>query len=332
MKNLIIVLFILIIYNLTFNIENCEGQWIHQSGVTTNNISQTAENTIYFKSILDKEWPFTQNRINENIEFHFYNPADSIKSNEQDSNITKSNEPVLKTDSIISKEKDTIITKINKPVLIIDSIKSKEQDSNITKIVKPIIKKDTVKIIEKIPHALNAITFQPIGLFLFFTNFEYDRAVTNSLALGGKITFTTLLLRSSLEKMVKKEKDKKPISTLSSFGMGFNFRYFPGNRAVEGFFLGGAIEGLAITFDEIKENKSYDSLTYQTTTTSTINHRKLTLTRIEFEIGARTKISSGTEGFIIQWTLGAGVGYWNDGQKNGAIPLGSIGFGIGYAF
>lgn len=313
----------------TLCIEHCEGQWLHQSGVINTNISCNSGNTFIFKGQFNNGLYFTQN---ENNGFRFFNPFDTIIKTEQDSNITKSVEPVLKTDSIKNKEQDTSITKIIKPVIINDSLKNIVQDSNITKSKIPIIKTDTVKIETKTPPALNSITFQPIGLFLLMTNIEYDRAVINNLSLGAKITFSPFLLRNALEKSVKKEKDKEPLKTFSSFGLGFNFRYYPGNRAIEGFFLGAAVEGLSLKFDEIKENKTIDSLTFQTTTTNTINHRKLTLTRIEFEIGSRTKVSSGTEGFVIQWTLAAGVGYWNDGQGRGVIPLGSIGFGIGYAF
>jgi|WetSurMetagenome_2_1015567.scaffolds.fasta_scaffold142861_2 hypothetical protein len=336
------------IFISTFNIvctRDCLSQWIHQSGITNNNITQAEMYTFSSKNISYNGWYFSPNLTNEKIRFFFYNPIDSIKSNEQDTNITKSINPadsIKNNDSIITKSinpadsinkfLDTSITKINKPVLIKDSIKNKEPDSNITKDIKTIIKRDTVKILVKTPPALNSITFQPIGLFLLFTNFEYDRAIIRNLSVGAKITFTTFLLSSVLEKTQKKEKDRTPIKTLSSFGIGGHLRYFPGNRAIEGFFLGGAVEGLTIKYDETKENKSYDSLMNQTTVTNTINHKKATLTRIEFEIGARTVVSSGTGGFTIQWSLGAGVGYWNDGKKNGVIPLGSMGFGIGYAF
>jgi len=346
MKKLFFSLAFVLILHCALLIDNCMCQWIHQSGVTNNNITQAEMYTFSSKNISYNGWYFSQNLTNEKIRFFFSNPIDSIKSNEQDTNITKSINPLDSTknidsiitksinpaDSVKNKALDTSITKINKPVLINDSLKNIEQDSNFTKNIKTIIKRDTVKIITKIPPVFNSITFQPIGLLLLFTNFEYDRAIIRNLSVGAKITFTTFLLSSILEKTQKKEKDRTPIKTLSSFGIGGHLRYFPGNRAIEGFFLGGAVEGLTIKYDETKENKSYDTLMNQTTVTNTINHKKATLTRIEFEIGARTVVSSGTGGFTVQWSLGAGVGYWDDGKKNGVIPLGSIGFGIGYAF
>jgi hypothetical protein len=311
MKKLFFLLSVLtlsfIILNSSLFIGDIKAQLIKSP---KNNSVYKADNMFFLQSISDKGLISTQNVINGNYIIKFYNPADSIKSKTQDSNMINS----------------------NKTVLTNDTIKNKGQDSSITKINKPVLKSDTVKIlVEKIP-ALNSITFQPIGLFLLFTNFEYDRAVIRNLSLGIKVTFTALLIRNSLANLSKKEKDRTPIKTLSSFGFGGHFRYYPGNRSIEGFFLGGAIEGIALKFDETKENKSFNQITNTIDTLTTINHRKITLTRIEFEIGSRTKISSGTEGFTIQWTLGAGVGYWNDGQSHGAVPLGSIGFGIGYSF
>lgn len=329
MKKIICSIVILLTSLCTLFIGNCTGSLYPQNGYFNEADLFPPLSSGIFKSIFGKGIYFSRVNANENIRFFVLNPLDSITDKGQDSTEVKE----IKNDTVITKGQDSSVIKGLRPVIIkADTLKDKIPDTTKTKVYKPVTKSDTVKITVKVPNAPNSITFQPIGLFLLMTNIEYDRAVTNSLSLGAKITFSPFLLRKTLEKGIKKEKDKKQLSTFSTFGMGFNFRYYPGNRAVEGFFLGGAIEGLSVKFDEIKENKTIDSLTFQTVTTSTINHRKLTLTRIEFEIGSRTKVSSCTEGFVIQWTLAAGVGYWNDGQKKGVIPLGSIGFGIGYAF
>lgn len=206
-------------------------------------------------------------------------------------------------------------------------ITKKEDNDSLKKITKSdIIQSNVKELIAK-----NSITIQPLGLILLFTNIEYDRAISKYFSAGLKITFTTFLLR----KGIKFTGDKKDVdnaeaqkNSLSSFGIGGHIRYYPGNKAVEGFFLGGAVENLTLKFDE-KKTKNNVVTTIPNTTT---------LWRIEFEIGSRNKISSLQGGFTIQWTLGAGVGYYKNTNgnvkkdKKGVIPLGSIGFGIGYSF
>lgn len=226
--------------------------------------------------------------------------------------------------------------------LIKDIIRSEQITGNFTMVrndstIKSKLKSDTVKtklssdtinnpIKESI--AKNSITFQPIGLVLLLTNIEYDRAISNNFSTGIKTTFTAFLLRKGItfsgnQSDVDKAETIK--NSISSFGIGSHIRYYPGNKAIEGFFLGIAVEGLSGKYDELKKTQGTDSL-------STIIHNEASLWRMEFEIGSRSKISGSQGGFTIQWSLGAGIGFWKKEKDKGVVPLGSIGFGIGYSF
>lgn len=240
--------------------------------------------------------------------------GESIKIKTGDGNLF-----VFKMDEIEKMTKEKIAVKeedINK--VKIDSVK----EGNIKKDLKT---KSTKKK-EKLPVAKNSFTIQPIGLLTLLTNFEYDRSLSGSFSTGLKVSFMTFFLRGAITfEGSKSDVDNAEAmkESLSSWGIGTHIRYYPGNRAIEGFFLGLAFEKLSASFDEIegetvKVKKEYTA----------------DLSRLEFEIGHRSKLSGGQGGFTIQWSLGAGVGFGSSSKEKESftIPIGSFGFGIGYSF
>jgi hypothetical protein len=191
--------------------------------------------------------------------------------------------------------------------------------------LKKVTKTDTSKTNVKELIAKNSITIQPLGLILLLANIEYDRSITKELSAGLKITFTTFLLRNGITftgKQSDVDNAESIKKSLKSFGIGGHIRYYPSNKAIEGFFLGLALESLTGSYDEIKTKYGI----------KTTNHIEASLVRLEFEIGERYKISNLQGGFTIQWTLGAGAGFWKKDKEKGTVPLGSIGFGLGYSF
>lgn len=256
----------------------------------------------------------------------------SIKIQTKDNNIF-----VFKTDEILKMTKEEVTLKK-------DEIKKDVKDSTKNKVETEIIKKDTlknkdVKVTqnkEKELLASNSFTIQPFGLFTLLSNIEYDRAITRVLSMGVKINLVTFLARYAVT-FTGKQKDvdnaESIKKTLSGIGIGTHIRFYPGVRAVEGFFLGGALDWNSLKYDEIKTGTSYNQSTMTNEITKTKIPHNASLTRLEFEIGSRSKLSSKQDGFAIQWSLGAGAGFWNDGvKKKGVIPVLSFGFGIGYAF
>jgi hypothetical protein len=196
-----------------------------------------------------------------------------------------------------------------------------------------VTKKDTLKKVEsenlkKQPFAKNSLTIQPIGLLTLLTNIEYDRALSNGFSVGLKISFMTFFARGFVEfEGNKSDVDNAEAmkESLSAWGIGSHIRIYTGSRAVEGFFLGLAFEKLSVNYDEVEG-----------TTVKKTTNRTIGLVRLEFEIGNRIKLSSKKGGFTILWTLGAGVGFLNGigkkGDESSTIPIGSIGFGLGYSF
>jgi|GEM_PF-3145502 hypothetical protein len=265
-------------------------------------------------------------------------PGESIKIKTGDNNLfvfkmdeiekMTREEVVIKKDDTKKVEKDSIIKKDETKKIDKDSIKSKDIKSGL----KSDISQNKIKELL----ADNSITIQPIGLFTLLTNIEYDRALLRSLSMGLKLNIVTFLSRYALQfEGKKKDVDNAESikSTFSGWGIGTHIRYYPGNRSVEGFFLGGALDGTFAKYDEVKTVKNYNSVTGITDTSQTTVPHKPTVVRLEFEIGNRSKLSNGKDGFVIQWSLGAGAGFWNDGGSGkGVIPLISFGFGIGYAF
>lgn len=220
--------------------------------------------------------------------------------------------------------KVTEIEKITKQEI---TVKKEKTDSIKTKNVKK-TETDTKK--EKELIAKNSITIQPIGLLTLLTNIEYDRALGSSVSMGLKISFMTFFARGMLSFEGNKQDVDKAESmkeSISAWGIGSHFRLYPGGKAIEGFFLGLAFEKLSLGYDEV----NYDSNNVKTTKSFSPG-----LVRLEFEIGAKSKLSSNVGGFTISWSLGAGVGFMSGigdkGDESGTIPLGSFGFGIGYSF
>lgn len=200
-----------------------------------------------------------------------------------------------------------------------------------------ILKKEEIKINEKGVQeqkqkkqyfAQNSMTIQPIGLFTALTNIEYDRNLSSNFSTGVKFSFMTFFGRGFIEFEGEKndvENAEAMKKSLSAWGVGSHLRYYPGNKAVQGFFFGLAFENLFFNYDEVDGDIVKE-----------VKNRDVGLFRLEFEIGNRIKLSSQKAGFTIQWTLGAGIGFVSGIGKNGdessTIPLGSIGLGLGYSF
>jgi hypothetical protein len=245
--------------------------------------------------------------------------GESVKIKTKDGNYF-----VFKMDEIEKMTKEEIIIKK-------DETKKIESDSIKTKVIKSSLKSDTNKTKKKELIANNSVTIQPIGLLTLLSNIEYDRALSKNFSTGLKISFMTFFLRNAISfegNPVDVENAETIRGSLSAWGIGSHIRYYPGDRATEGFFLGLAFERLAFSGDEVNGD----------ITKTTINH-KLNIIRLEFEIGSRSKLSSGKGGLTIQWSLGAGVGFGNGwfGNKGSedeskTIPVGSFGFGLGYSF
>jgi hypothetical protein len=242
-------------------------------------------------------------------------PGESIKIKTSDGNLF-----VFKMDEIERMKKEEIF--IKKEEVKIDSIKAKN--------IKSSLKSDSIKKKIKELSADNSVTIQPIGLLTLLTNIEYDRALSKNFSMGLKVSFMTFFLRNAITfegAKSKVENAEKMKESASSWGIGGHIRYYPGTAAIEGFFLGLAVEKLSVNVDEISGN-----------ITKTIKNHSTSILRLEFEIGNRIKLSSGKGGFTIQWTLGAGAGFgsgWfgNDSEdETTTIPVGSIGLGIGYSF
>jgi len=235
-------------------------------------------------------------------------PGESIKIKSKDGNLF-----VFKMDEIEKMTKEEVIIKKDTIKKVVkDSIKTKDKSNKIQSPVKELIAK-------------NSITFQPIGLFLLLTNIEVDRAISKNFSAGLKISFMTFLIRNAL----KFEGNKSDVDnaeamkeSISAWGIGGHIRYYPGDRAVEGFFLGLALENLSGKFDEVKTKD----------TVKTTTHYEAGLTRFEFEIGSKNKLGSGKGGVTITWSFGVGAGFWSKGSDSGVVPVGSIGFGLGYSF
>jgi hypothetical protein len=231
--------------------------------------------------------------------------GESIKIKTNDGNLF-----IFKMDEIEKMTKEELVIKKDE-IKKVDSIKTMnvnlKSDSNKTK-VKELIAK-------------NAFTIQPIGIFTLLTNIQYDRAISKNFSAGLKLSYMFFLIRGAISftgNPSDVESADAMKKSLSAWGIGTNLKYYPGGRAIEGFSLGLAIEKLSVTGDEIKKGIT--------------THHNIGLTRIEFEIGTLSKISSRQGGFTIMWSLGAGVGLGSDGDKSITIPLGSFGFGIGYSF
>ncbi|MBE2218773.1 MAG: hypothetical protein IAE90_11245 [Ignavibacteria bacterium] len=218
------------------------------------------------------------------------------------------------------------VKKITKEEIVIkkEEIKKVEIDSTQIKLDK--LKSEINKKKKKIPTAENSLTLQPLGLATLLTNIEYDRALTSSFSMGLKISFMTFLLRNAItftgdpDDVRKAELMKE---SLSAWGIGTHMRLYTGGKAVEGFFVGLAIEKISMSGDDL-------------TGEGVKKEVDIGLIRLEFEIGNRIKLSSKQSGFTILWTLGAGVGFasgWGDkGDESSTVPIGSIGFGLGYSF
>ena len=218
------------------------------------------------------------------------------------------------------------VKKITKEEIVIkkEEIKKVEIDSTQIKLDK--LKSEINKKKKKIPTAENSLTLQPLGLATLLTNIEYDRALTSSFSMGLKISFMTFLLRNAItftgdpDDVRKAELMKE---SLSAWGIGTHMRLYTGGKAVEGFFVGLAIEKISMSGDDLTGEGAKKEV-------------DIGLLRLEFEIGNRIKLSSKQSGFTILWTLGAGVGFasgWGDkGDESSTVPIGSIGFGLGYSF
>ncbi len=232
-------------------------------------------------------------------------PGKSFKIKTKDGNIF-----IFKMDEINNMTKEEIV--IKKDEVKSDTVKTK------------IIKSDSIKSKVKLTSAKNSFTIQPIGLLTLLTNIEYDRAISGKFSVGLKVSFMTFFLRNALKfegNPFDVENAELMRETLSAWGIGGHIRLYTGSKAVEGFFLGIAVEKLSVSGDEMKNE------TDRTIITHTYN-----LVRLEFEIGNRIKLSGRTGGFTILWSLGAGVGFGGDEKDNITVPLGSIGFGMGYSF
>jgi hypothetical protein len=223
--------------------------------------------------------------------------GESIKIKTKDGNLF-----VFKMDEIDKMTKEEIVIK--------------KQDT--VKVTKDTLK---TKIKEKEILADNSITFQPIGLLTVLSNIEFDHAFSRSFSAGIKFSYVAFLLRAAISFEGNKQDVEEAEATkesLAGWGLGGHLRYYPGARAIESFFLGLAFETLSFSYDEIDNGVA--------------KNQTAGLIRLEFEIGDRIKLSKGKGGFTFLWTLGAGVGFYNKEPDNGTIPLGSIGFGIGYSF
>jgi hypothetical protein len=232
-------------------------------------------------------------------------PGESIKIKTKDGNTF-----VFKMDEIEKMTREEVV--IKKEEVKTDSLKVKT------------VKTDTNKTKVKELTAKNSFTFQPIGLATLLTNFEFDRAISGSASIGLKVSFMTFLLRNAISfegNPYDVENAELMKESLSAWGIGGHIRLYPGGRAIEGFFLGIAAEKLTASGEEYKSEHD------RTKVKHTYN-----IVRLEFEIGNRIKLSNRVGGFTILWTLGAGAGFVNDEKDSETIPLGSIGFGIGYSF
>ena len=239
-------------------------------------------------------------------------PGESIKIQTKDGNTF-----VFKMDEVQKMTKEEVVIKKEEIKKVgIDSTEIKRLESEINKKKK---KKET-------PAAENSLTLQPLGLATLLTNIEYDRALTSSFSMGLKISFMTFLLRNAITFTgdpddVKKAELMK--ESLSAWGIGTHMRLYTGGKAVEGFFVGLAIEKISMSGDDLTGEGAKKEV-------------NIGLLRLEFEIGNRIKLSSKQSGFTILWTLGAGVGFasgfGDKGDESSTVPIGSIGFGLGYSF
>jgi hypothetical protein len=234
-------------------------------------------------------------------------PGESIKIKTNDGNTF-----VFKMDEVQKMIKEEIV------------IKKVESDS--IKIKKDKLKSELKNKKNNLPVAKNSLTMQPFGLVTLLTNIEYDRALTSSFSMGLKISFMTFLFRNAITFEGSKsdvEKAELMKESLSAWGIGTHMRLYTGGRAVEGFFLGLAVEKISMSGDDL-------------TGEGVKKEVNIGLMRLEFEIGNRIKLSSQQGGFTILWTLGAGVGFLSGlgdkGDESSTIPLGSFGFGLGYSF
>lgn len=239
--------------------------------------------------------------------------GESVKIKTKDGNLF-----VFKQDEIEKLTKEEIILKK-------EEVKKVENDSVKTKNMKTGLKTDANENKKKELNAKNSITIQPIGLFTLLSNIEYDRALSGTFSAGIKISYMTFLLRGAISFKSDNPSDADNAEamkkSLSGWGIGGHIRIYPGSHAVEHFFLGIAVEKLSISYDKVEGDL------VKTTTPNTAN-----LVRLEFEIGDRIKLSNKEGGFTILWSLGAGVGFGSAEEKDFTIPLGSIGFGLGYSF
>ncbi|RPI17461.1 MAG: hypothetical protein EHM58_09090 [Ignavibacteriae bacterium] len=240
-------------------------------------------------------------------------PGVSVKIKTNDGNIF-----IFKMDEIEKMTKEEVVIKKD----VSDSIKTKDLKTN--------LKQETPKKKKKELIAKNSITIQPIGLFTVLSNIEYDRALSSSFSMGLKISFMTFFARGAFTFEGDKEdvdKAETMKESLSAWGIGTHMRLYTGGKAVEGFFIGLAVEKLSVSYDDVK----YDSNHVKTTKTYNPG-----MVRLEFEIGNKIKLSDRVGGFTILWTLGAGVGFGSNfgekGNDSETFPLGSFGFGIGYSF
>ena len=239
-------------------------------------------------------------------------PGESLKIKTKDGNTF-----VFKMDEVQKMVREEIADKK-------EEIRKVEVDS--TQFRSDKLKSETTKKKKEIPAAKNSLTIQPLGLATLLTNIEYDRAFTSSFSMGIKISFMTFLLRNAITFTGNRddvEKAELMKESLSAWGIGTHMRLYTGGKAVEGFFIGLAIEKIFMNGDDL-------------TGEGTKKEVNIGLLRLEFEIGNRIKLSKKQSGFTVLWTLGAGVGMasgWGDkGDESSTVPLGSIGFGLGYSF
>lgn len=241
-------------------------------------------------------------------------PGESIKIQTKDGNTF-----VFKMDEVQKMVREEIAVKK-------EGVRKVEADSTEIKIKKLESEINKKKKKKNIPAAENSLTLQPFGLATLLTNIEYDRALTGSFSMGLKISFMTFLLRNAITFTgdpddVKKAELMK--ESLSAWGIGTHMRLYTGGKAVEGFFVGLAIEKISLSGDDLTGEGAKKEV-------------DIGLLRLEFEIGNRIKLSSKQSGFTVLWTLGAGVGFasgfGDKGDESSTVPIGSIGFGLGYSF
>lgn len=239
-------------------------------------------------------------------------PGESIKIQTKDGNTFG-----FKMDEVQKMTKEEVVIKK-------EEIKKVETDSTDIKIKR--LESEINKKKKEIPAAENSLTLQPLGLATLLTNIEYDRALTSSFSMGLKISFMTFLLRNAITFTgdpddVKKAELMK--ESLSAWGIGTHMRLYTGGKAVEGFFVGLAIEKISMSGDDLTGEGAKKEV-------------DIGLLRLEFEIGNRIKLSSKQSGFTVLWTLGTGVGFasglGDKGDQSSTVPIGSIGFGLGYSF